>query len=705
MITYINKANADKYRVLFADATKALQEHDVNGKPVGEVGAGDPVLSPEDKYQEVSITAEEFVGGDYYIYDDDSSAWVITEIEAEFDPNARYALKIPADEAITTLEEYFSYIADLNRINKKFTILPLDEEYFEINANARTIAIPQNFRSNGIAVQGDEVAEILYFKINRFFDMDDLYGKDIFIQWRAPADAEGKRQEGVSVPWVIDIETVPGYIVFGWPLASEITKRPGNLDFAVRFYTYNEDEKKITYSLSTLTATALIKEALNYNLEDMLLDGTGIVDSNDLIINRLVNSDVFDPSLPDPLEPVLIDDIVTAFNKESQLDEDGEKTIYNVYLTNPDTGEETDGSYKVQATSDDSGTIGYTWVKKNLDGDLVQNSLTSGIKYYQVDDTEYNSNKIYYTKSEEMEGVYEPFVFSEEIPDLDTAAGMGITLYERFSEATLNSTGNDVTGSYQVRITNRVGRKTNRIYGNIALIQGPVAPEIIKDITVDSTGIFSNEDNTLNVSVTADTDEHSYVTYTWQKAAALEGPYSDLYTSQVGQYAIIGDDYGEANDGDGYYRVHIRSKLNSVIEEVTGESLRVTHAALPVSIEVSASDLPNQAYDINKPISVTATPDVNEKRTADDSITYQWYRYNGTNDELVGDFNDAAIGNYLTKENDIALENANTASITIPNTAANENGYYFCEVTNHYNGTTAVKCSSFFNVVDTKVEI
>ena len=117
----------------------------------------------------------------------------------------------------------------------------------------------------------------------------------------------------------------------------------------------------------------------------MLLDGTGIVDSNDLIINRLVNSDVFDPSLPDPLEPTLIDDIVTAFDKDSQLDEDGEKTIYNVYLTDPATGVETDGSYRVQATSDDSGTIGYTWIKKNLDGDLVQNSLTSGIKYYEVD--------------------------------------------------------------------------------------------------------------------------------------------------------------------------------------------------------------------------------------------------------------------------------------------------------------------------------
>ena len=62
----------------------------------------------------------------------------------------------------------------------------------------------------------------------------------------------------------------------------------------------------------------------------------------------------------------------------------------------------------------------------------------------------------------------------------------------------------------------------------------------------------------------------------------------------------------------------------------------------------------------------------------------------------------AKQGLYKVQDSDIKLEEANSASIKITNTEANEAGYYFCEVTNIYNNTTAVKCSSFFNVVDTK---
>ena len=53
---------------------------------------------------------------------------------------------------ITTLEEYFSWLKTLSRIHKKYTVLPLDEEHFEINANTRAINIPASFKKNGIAV-------------------------------------------------------------------------------------------------------------------------------------------------------------------------------------------------------------------------------------------------------------------------------------------------------------------------------------------------------------------------------------------------------------------------------------------------------------------------------------------------------------------------------------------------------------------------
>ena len=143
-----------------------------------------------------------------------------------FSPDAEYAIAIESGEEITTLEEYFCYIADLHKIDKKFTILPLEDEesFFHINANTRTIEVPKSFKDAGVSVQGDEVAEILYFKIDRYFDMDDLATKDILIQWRAPADKEGKRKEGFSKPWVVDFTSEPGYIIFGWPLASELTE-------------------------------------------------------------------------------------------------------------------------------------------------------------------------------------------------------------------------------------------------------------------------------------------------------------------------------------------------------------------------------------------------------------------------------------------------------------------------------------------------
>jgi hypothetical protein len=92
---------------------------------------------------------------------------------------------------IATLNQYFAYLQDLitvssnENIKSYFLRLPLDEELFEINANTRAISIPRNFSSNGVGVQGDETAEIVYFSIDRFFDHTDLADDsiNIVIQW------------------------------------------------------------------------------------------------------------------------------------------------------------------------------------------------------------------------------------------------------------------------------------------------------------------------------------------------------------------------------------------------------------------------------------------------------------------------------------------------------------------------------------------
>ena len=137
---------------------------------------------------------------------------------------------------ITTLEEYFSWIRNLGNISKKYTVLPLDEDHFEINANTRAINIPASFKKNGVAVQGDDLAEVLYFKIDRYFDYMDLNNCDIYIQWETPKSADGTTIKSASPAYIRDIESEPGKLIFGWALSDAITANSGTLKFSVRFF-------------------------------------------------------------------------------------------------------------------------------------------------------------------------------------------------------------------------------------------------------------------------------------------------------------------------------------------------------------------------------------------------------------------------------------------------------------------------------------
>ena len=161
--------------------------------------------------------------------------------------------EMSSDSAISTLEEYFLYLKELANHDVYYTMLPIDEDTFDIDANTRKIDVPEEFQKNGISVQGDEIAEIIYFKINRFYDAIDLATKDIYIQWKSAAlDGDGNQKEGVSVPWCVDLKSAPNYIIFGWPISSKITESAGQITFAVRFFEFESGTQKLTYSLDCI---------------------------------------------------------------------------------------------------------------------------------------------------------------------------------------------------------------------------------------------------------------------------------------------------------------------------------------------------------------------------------------------------------------------------------------------------------------------
>ena len=79
--------------------------------------------------------------------------------------DASEALKLQNE--ITTIGGYLDHLNDLLKLDPKWVRLPVDEEVFKIDANSRKINVPKEFASNGVGIVGDELAEIVWFKINR----------------------------------------------------------------------------------------------------------------------------------------------------------------------------------------------------------------------------------------------------------------------------------------------------------------------------------------------------------------------------------------------------------------------------------------------------------------------------------------------------------------------------------------------------------
>lgn len=253
---------------------------------------------------------------------------------------------------ITTLEEYFNWLPELKRDVEgkptKYTILPLDEPHFVINANTRAINIPADFKKNGIAVQGDDLAEVVYFEIDRYFDAMDLNNCEIYIQWETPRTADSTIIKSISDVYIRDIESQPGKLIFGWAISDAITVASGNLKFSVKFLQWDtnaEGKKTIAYSLNTLTAQVAIQQSIGIDLEK----DTYIPDNaNDRLLERIKESEVVGG----------LQAAVPYFLENIEELSDGYDIVPN----------HTDGTLKIYAvaTADDTGAVSYVWKKRGL---------------------------------------------------------------------------------------------------------------------------------------------------------------------------------------------------------------------------------------------------------------------------------------------------------------------------------------------------
>lgn len=187
------------------------------------------------------------------------------------------------------------------------------EPLFVIDANAREISVPNQYKQNGLTVKGDQLAEIVWFRINRFYDLMDFSlfdnprqgdssehsGQHCYIEWYNPAAKEEEYQSGVDYAYGMTWDE--DYVYFGWPIGHKVSGEAGTLQFSVRFLSINANHE-VDYNYATKIATCEIKTTLNFNMTD----GSIVAESwEDLLYSRPMYSGVVN-SVDSPAAIILL---------------------------------------------------------------------------------------------------------------------------------------------------------------------------------------------------------------------------------------------------------------------------------------------------------------------------------------------------------------------------------------------------------------
>lgn len=451
MITYISKENAQKYSQLFSEANQALIRKWIGeGKdPTDPNYFGPQIEDPEtgDRYYTNEISSL----NSYFSWINDLLN--ITELPILGDNNAVVPGKVEDFDGM------------------RFSMLPIDEDVFSINANTRDISVPKSFADNGISVCGDEISEVVYFKINRFFDATDLFNQDVMIEWIAPSGLKG-----YSVPTVKVLDDTTNYVIFGWALASAITAKAGNVTFSVRFYKYDGDSNRIQYSLSTKTQTAKILPSIDLKIAE-LLGNDGVMDGykvlgdeiKALIKERSENSNFgADGDRAEP--PILLD---------LDVDIDNSHKPYVVLLGHTDNL----GYYANVSGlgySIDGGTISYFWKKFTYDGnERVQSNVedeNSMARKTVVKNVEITRDEAIQLKEKTKNNVviYQKIDDKYEVVnDIASLPASVTTLYKKVSVCTF-----DGPGCYRLVIKNRSGKASKETSSDYIVVYPPNKPVI-----------------------------------------------------------------------------------------------------------------------------------------------------------------------------------------------------------------------------------
>lgn len=644
MITYIDSSNKQDYTVLFDKASAKLGLTPIVKEVVDENGD---------------------ISYEYYRRIQKDGVWTEVKLgKDDLDDNGNLIVNGKVSKGISSLNEYFQHITDLASLaigngrtgsDPYFLRLPLNEPFLEINANTRAITVPASLKQ--IGVRGDKFAEIVFFKIDRYYDAVDLDTRHIYIEWELPDGTKG-----ISRDFLRDTQSEKDKIIFGWVIGDELTKQVGNIRFAVRFVEWTHDKDassdaatsgtSLAYSFSSLPAQITIVDSLDYSLfedsaEEQMIDTLGQAST----LKFYFEDSAADGT--DETAPELADKPVYLRNLSGTLVSD------KVYAQ--DLDDQNQLELAVEAYSPDSGSISYMFARKD-DLNSGSKGLVAQIKFSPIELTSstIDKNTIYYTKkANDTFAVISQDDIKKELETEDK-----VTCYERIAYIIVGG-----PGYYFAQARNRVsGKKATSENSNIVYVAKASAPVISKrmpesfvikkkeyslayDPTIDQTlrenafkdNIVINASETtgpatisLGTSVNGPTitaEKTRGLTYTWYKATkadlsdaqVIEDAKNSIYSvTEPGYYAVAVDNY--------YNNSH------EAIDKAASGVIRVTN------MPVLSKDLVHFA-DWEKTLSTGAVTSIAIDEVEHDHITYEWHKVTPAADMdpvALGDMNDAA---------------------------------------------------------------
>lgn len=551
---------------------------------------------------------------------------------------------------INHIDEYFQNLGSIkeklqeqNLNDISYFMLPIDEPLFEINANTRSITIPDAFKT-GISVQGDEVAETIFFSIDRYFDTTDFYDDYIIpvIQWKY-ADESGVGAYHLSAATgkivLVDESSKTGgtiKVVFGWPISSEVTARATNIQFSVRFYTIVDDkgelitewekysDGQLEYSFSTLNAVTKINPSLDVKMNE----GAFSYDNkNYLIWQRMRNSKPADLNLQ------AINPIIEYFDPKAgtfaDLDETGYLTlkvkpiypsgtvatrigqqIYEIWRIDQNNNEELYASgtaasiYDIINDGEEGFDIDYIPVPKS---EKERNSTDLYFKQVTLEDG--NIDYQVYDEKELIDGLFKRV----QTYKIDTAGKYYVNIINKINDT---NKANNMTKPFEIALPTNpiVGESNNDKYDNYILRyvkdeEGIDTPEVIPV--------------TLTLS-TVDTDNGTTLTYNWYRSENQSGENKVLLT-EVPQENVAFN----VNEKGFYYLEAINFRNNAEAKVMSGRGIRVTYpATTPNKVDylINGYLVDQDQLLKSKELGYKTELSIEPKSDRYDSFRYEWYK-------------------------------------------------------------------------------